>query len=47
VIARLDGLESAIKGIRLDVALYADDRKIAESSNRGNQRITRSTSPTA
>lgn len=47
LIERFNSLETAVKGLKLNVALYADDRKIAESTNRGNQRIARSTSPTA
>ena len=45
IVESISELKTAIRNI--SIALYADDRKIAESSNRGNARIARSTSPTA
>lgn len=47
LIDRLDRLEAAIKGMRVDVSLIADDREIAKSSNRGNARINRRFHPIA
>lgn len=47
IVSEIHSLKEAIKSLKLDVALYSNDREIAKSSNRGNAMIDRRTNPIA